>query len=552
MRHLSHRPAHRTPAGLIAPVLATLITAAVLSACGGMEEPPKGPPVGLELEKIGGFTHAGGEASAEITAFDPISQRLFVVNGALASVDVLDFSHPEAPTLIRSIPAASFGTGLAAINSVAVHNGIVALAIEANTKTSPGVVAWLRASDLQPLGTDTVGALPDMLTFTPDGRTLLVANEGEPNSYNQPTSVDPEGSISVIRLGKLKPDATRIERTVVTADFRAFNGEMQRLQAAGVRIYGPNATVAQDLEPEYIAVSDDGRTAWVTLQENNAIAVLDVRNARISDIRPLGLKDHSLAGMGMDPSDRDNVIKIGPVPVKGMYLPDAIASFQAKGKTWLITANEGDARDYTGFAEEVRVAAHCPAGLDPTVFADAATLITNAALGRLNVTRSPNGDRTGKNALGQCTELYSFGGRSFSIWNTDIQRVADSGEDLERLTTQLPNVLFNASNSNNTLESRSASKGPEPEGVTVARFGPKTFAFIGLERVGGVVVYDVSEPSRPRQVSYLNTRDGINGDRGPEGLTYIPADDSPTGEPLLVVGHETSGTTAVYRIRPTY
>lgn len=552
MRHLSHRPAHHTPAGLIAPVLATLVTAAVLSACGGMEEPPKGPPVGLELEKIGGFTHAGGEASAEITAFDPISQRLFVVNGALASVDVLDFSHPEAPTLIRSIPAASFGTGLGAINSVAVHNGIVALAIEANPKTAPGVVAWLRASDLQPLGTDTVGVLPDMLTFTPDGRTLLVANEGEPSSYNQPTSVDPEGSISVIRLGKLKPDATRIERTVLTADFRAFNGEMQRLRAAGVRIFGPNATVAQDLEPEYIAVSEDGRTAWVTLQENNAIAVLDVRNARISDIRPLGLKDHSRAGMGMDPSDRDGAIRIGPVPVKGMYLPDAIASFQAKGKTWLITANEGDARDYTGFAEEVRVAAHCPAGLDPTVFADAATLITNAALGRLNVTRSPDGDRTGKNALGQCTELYSFGGRSFSIWNTDIQRVADSGEDLERLTTQLPNVLFNASNSNNTLESRSASKGPEPEGVTVARFGPRTFAFIGLERVGGVVVYDVSEPSQPRQVSYLNTRDGINGDRGPEGLTYIPADDSPTGEPLLVVGHETSGTTAVYRIRPTY
>lgn len=547
------KPAQRQPAGFIAPVLATLVAAAVLSACGGMEEPPKGPPVGLELEKIGGYAHAGGPSSAEITAFDPISQRLFVVNGALSSVDVLDFSHPEAPTLIRSIPASLFGAGLAAINSVAVQDGIVALAIEANPKTSAGVVGWMRASDLQPLGTDTVGALPDMLTFTPDGRTLLVANEGEPDSYNQTTSIDPEGSISVIRLGKLKPDATRIERTVLTANFQAFNGKKQRLQEAGVRIFGPGATVAQDLEPEYIAVSDDGRTAWVTLQENNAIAVLDVRNARITDVKPLGFKNHNMAGMGMDPSDRDSVIKIGPVPVKGMYMPDAIASFQAKGKTWLITANEGDAREYTGFAEEVRVATHCPAGLDPTVFADVATLIGSAGLGRLNVTNTPNGDRTGKNAAGQCTELYSFGGRSFSIWNTDIQRVADSGEDLERLTTNLPNVLFNASNTNNTLESRSTSKGPEPEGVTVARFGPKTFAFIGLERVGGVVVYDVSEPAKPRQVSYLNTREGADkGDRGPEGLTYISADDSPTGEPLLVVGHESSGTTAVYRIRPTY
>lgn len=553
MRHLSHRPAHRTPAGLIAPVLATLITAAVLSACGGMEEPPQGPPVGLELEKIGGYAHAGGASSAEITAFDPISQRLFVVNGALASIDVLDFSHPEAPTLITSIPASTFGAGLAAVNSVAVHNGIVALAIEANPKTAPGVVAWLRASDLQPLGSDTVGALPDMLTFTPDGRTLLVANEGEPDSYNQPASQDPEGSISVIRLGKLKPDATRIERTVLSADFRAFNGEVQRLRAAGVRIYGPNASVAQDLEPEYITVSDDGRTAWVTLQENNAIAVLDVRNARITDIKPLGFKNHNVAGMGMDPSDRDGAIKIGPVPVKGMYLPDAIASFQAKGRTWLITANEGDARaDWPGFNEETRVAQHCAAGLDPTVFSDAANLIKDASLGRLRITTSPNGGSTGKNAQGLCTELYSFGGRSFSIWSSDVQRVADSGEDFERLTTSLPNVAFNASNDNNTLESRSASKGPEPEGVTVARFGPRTFAFIGLERVGGVAVYDVSEPNKPRQVSYLNTRTGTGGDRGPEGLTYIAADDSPTGEPLLVVGHESSGTTAVYRIRPTW
>ncbi len=558
------KTAQRQPAGFIAPVLATLVAAAVLSACGGMEEPPKGPPVGLELEKIGGFTHAGGTSSAEITAFDPISQRLFVVNGALASIDVLDFSHPEAPTLITSIPASAFGTGLAAVNSVAVHNGIVALAIEASPKTAPGVVAWLRASDLQKLGTDTVGALPDMLTFTPDGRTLLVANEGEPDSYNQPNSQDPEGSISLIRLGKLKPDATRIERTVVTADFRAFNGEMQRLQAAGVRIYGPNATVAQDLEPEYIAVSDDGRTAWVTLQENNALAVVDVRTARVTAIKPLGFKNHNLAGMGMDVSDEDGgtntnsgspLIKIGPVPVKGMYLPDAIASFQAKGKTWLITANEGDARaDWPGFNEETRVRAHCNLGLDPTVFSDAANQILDSNLGRLRITTAPNGNLTGKNAAGQCTELYSFGGRSFSIWSTDVQRVADSGEDFERLTTSLPNVPFNASNAadGTSLDNRSPTKGPEPEGVTVARFGPKTFAFIGLERVGGVAVYDVSEPAQPRRVSYLNTRDGVNGDRGPEGLTYIAADDSPTGEPLLVVGHETSGTTAVYRIRPTY
>jgi len=554
-------PIQRTRATLFA---LSILTAAVLAACGGGDDAPvEATPASLTLEKIGGFAHAGGASSAEITAYDALSKRLFVINGALASVDVLDFSNPTAPTLISSISAASIGAGLAAINSVAVFNGIVALAVETSPKTSNGVVAWVRASDLAVLGTDTVGALPDMLTFTPDGRHLLVANEGEPNSYGQGDSVDPEGSISLIAVSGLTPAATSasLTRTVSMAGFSSFNSQVVALRNAGVRIFGPGATVAQDLEPEYITVSADSKTAWVTLQENNAIAAVDIASKSITAIKPLGFKDHSQAGMGMDVSNEDGTpnsndgvtaVKIGPVPVKGLYMPDAIASYTVGSQTYLITANEGDAREYTGFEEEARVRAHCALGLEPTLFADDTNQLFDSNLGRLLITTTPNGGSDGKNGLGLCTELYSFGARSFTIWNSNVSRVYDSGDEFEQRTQALPNVLFNASNSNNTLDSRSASKGPEPEGVTVATFGNKTFAFIGLERVGGVMVYDVTNPVAPVYTTYLNTRTGATGDRGPEGLTLIKAAESPNGKPLLVVGNETSGTTAVFQLNLTY
>ena len=552
---------------------ASLVMTAALAACGGGSDAPTPPaptapvveatPAGLTLEKIGGYAHAGGASSAEITAYDPLTKRLFVINGALASVDVLDLSNPAAPALITSISAASFGPGLAAINSVAVFNGVVALAVEANPKTSAGVVAWVRASDLAVLGTDTVGALPDMVTFTPDGSHLLVANEGEPNSYGQPDSVDPVGSVSVIALAGVTPTATAatLTRTVSSAGFGSFDGQTASLRTAGVRIYGPGASVSQDLEPEYITVSADSKTAYVTLQENNAIATVDIATRTITSVKPLGFKDHSLAGMGMDVSDRDSVmnanggtavVKIGPVPVKGLYLPDAIASYTAGGRTWLITANEGDAREWTGLVEERSVSSHCSLGLDPTVFSDAANQILDSNLGRLNITTTPNAGIDGKNGAGLCNELYGFGARSFSIWSTEVNRVFDSGDDLEQRTQALANVNFNASNTNNTLDSRSRSKGPEPEGVTVGTFGSKTFAFIGLERVGGVMVYDVTNPNAPVYTTYLNTRTGATGDRGPEGLTLIKAAQSPNGKPLLVVGNEVSGTTAVLQLNLTY
>ena len=517
----------------------SLTLLAALVACGGSDAVEQ-TPVALGLVKLGGFTHQGGEGSAEITAYDAASKKLFVVNGALASLDVLDLTNPAQPTLLKTVTMASLWAGAGAANSVAIHQGMVALAVQASDKTKPGRLIVLRASDYAVLGTAVVGALPDMVTFTPDGKTLLLANEGEPNSYGLPDSVDPEGSISVVDVSGLSLTSSNVVLTAKTADFKAFNDQKDALIASGVRIFGPGATVAQDMEPEYITVSADGKTAYVTLQENNAMAIVDIASAKVTAIKPFGYKDHSLAGNGLDASDKDSAVNIKTWPVLGMYLPDAIASYSVAGQTYLITANEGDARaDWPGYSEEARVK---DLALSPAL----AALKSDAQLGRLTVTKSQGA------VNGVYEKLYAYGTRSFSIWNAQGQQVFDSGDQLEQLTKDLPQAKFNASHAGNAQDDRSDNKGPEPEGVIVAQFGQKHYAFIGLERVGGVVVYDVSNPARPVYETYINTRNGATGDLGPEGMHFVPADKSPNGKPLLVIGNEISGTTAIYQINLKY
>ncbi|MCB9099412.1 MAG: choice-of-anchor I family protein [Anaerolineales bacterium] len=878
--------------------------------------------------------------AAEILAYDPETQRLFVVNAEDVSVDILNISDPTSPTRVNRIDAAEFG---GSANSVAVKDGLAAVAIEAETKQDPGQVVFLD-TDGNLLNSVEVGALPDMVTFTPDGQKVLVANEGEPNDDY---TVDPEGSISIIDISGGAENAT-----VVTADFTAFNDQLDSLTAAGVRIFGPDASVAQDLEPEYIAVSSDSATAYVTLQEANALAVVDLNGGSVTNIVPLGFKDYSaslrtydfanlpvlgttaagqditlggfsglyfeginpvngnlifvthpdrgpnaepvdtdgdgvnerpfplpdyqariirfeanpatgkaevieqigltradgtpitglpnlagdsglayadelptdlqgnvldddpfgadlegvviapdntywmvdeyrpaiyhfdaagvlidrfvpegsnnsgvdvgteaipavfaqrranrgfeavayqdgklyafiqspidnpdvendanskasivnrilefdtatgtttgqyvylieggasdkigdavsigngemlvierdsavgagalkkvfhislagatnlndlaesivgpggtlesldaegLAAAGIEPvqktlyvdliaagylagdkaeglalidenriavlndndfqligtfnvetgllddnpdpvqpvlgiitlnnafdaSNEDGMINITSWPVLGMYQPDAIATFEANGQTYLITANEGDSRDYDGFSEETTVG---EVELDPDAFPNAAELQAPSAMGNLKITNTL-GDTDGD---GDYDKLYAFGGRSFSIWDTNGKLVYDSSAMIEQVTAAAFPDYFNASNDANDFDDRSDSKGPEPEGVATGVIDGRTYAFIGLERMGGIVTVDVTDPANPTFVDYTNNRDfsgdpeaGTAGDLGPEGLVFISAEDSPIEQPLLAVANEVSGSTSLYAI----
>ncbi|NEO58374.1 MAG: alkaline phosphatase [Okeania sp. SIO3B5] len=514
--------------------------------------------IGLSFTPVG--TYATGvfdESASRITAFDPNSERLFVVNDDSLAIDVLDISNPKTPDLDFSIDLGLFGN-FGGVNSVAYSKDIFAVAVENEIITDPGEVLFFN-KDGDRLNQVTVGALPDLLTFTQDGTKLLVANEAEPDGYLQ-GDVDPEGSVSIIDLSNGVGNLTQGD--VTFAGFNDFNAQVDQLRAEGVRIFGPGSTVAQDLEPEAIAISEDGKTAWVTLQENNAIGILDVETATFTDIVALGFKDHNLPGNGIDGSDQDGVVNIDNYPVFGMYQPDEIASYTVGGKTYLVTANEGDSRDYDGFNEETEVAEE---DLDPQAFPNADILQQDDTIGRLEITNTL-GDTDND---GEFEELYAFGSRSFSIWDEKGALVFDSGDDLEQITAKLFPEFFNSNNDeNDSFDNRSDNKGPEPEGVAIGQIGNRTLAFIGLERIGGFITYDVSNPLAPKFISYTNNRDfsvefdlddeedpdptdeqlAAVGDLGPEGLTFISAEDSPNGKALLVVANEVSGTTTLYEI----
>lgn len=593
-------------------------------------------PSSIKLALAGRYESAiFGQSAAEIVAFDPATQQGFVVNAHRGELDVLDMSNPSAPVKSGVIAVSDIAEG-AQVNSVAIYKGLIAIAIEAANKTEPGFVAIYLADDLSKVAHVQVGALPDMLTFTPDGQALLVANEGEPSDDYQ---VDPEGSIAIIDVSDLNAIT---QESVRIASFTSFNDKKAELIAAGVRIYGPNASVAQDVEPEYIAVAADSKTAWAVLQENNAVAAIDITTGTVTHVLPLGFKDHGIAGNGLDVSDTEGAINVQPWPgVKGIYHPDAMSAYSVAGKTYLVTANEGDARAWgentpeyfgtagaapcngdtsKGFVEEFRVKhlvhrngfdrrcgddlpAHlrtlaAGALLNPTVFNYCGAIAGNPGncreddlLGRLNVTWTmgyqthqdgtpvlykadgtlPAADESGDRLM--YDELYAYGARSYAIWDTtDMSLVFESGDFLEQYLASDDCMLgsnrnipckdwFNSNHEEgNSFDNRSDNKGPEPEGLTIGKIGNKHFLFLGLERMGGVMVFDITNPVAPVFQDYLNSREVWNeadpalnlantGDLGPEGLFFVPAKHSPTGQPMLMVGNEVSGTTSVYHIQ---
>jgi hypothetical protein len=938
--------------------LATILPASLLAQTGSV------------MRQIGRYTQRPVQydvAGAEIVAYDAGSRTCVFSNGGSNKIVFLNMADPANPVFIREVALASFG-GI--VNSVAVHNGLVAVALEdATNKTLNGKVVFFTIGGVFQREV-TVGALPDMLTFTPDGTRVVVCNEGEPlNDY----AADPEGSVSIISLANGVAGAT-----VATATFTILNGKQDSLRAMGVRIYGRNATVAQDLEPEYAAVSADGRTAYVTLQENNALAIVDLATATVTRVVALGYKDYStglprvttypwtqrpllgttaagqniqlggfsglwftgygsdtnklrflthpdrgpnaepavldgvrkrpfalpdyqaevisfemdqrtgeftvlqrtplfrrvnnatvpisgrpnlqagtqglaytdeigvdlfgnpipndpygadlegivVAGDGTwwlvdeyraaiynvattgevlgryvpqgtaasvnaapgtygieslpavyakrranrgfeavaiegnilyafiqspidDPDDaadntskrssfcrilafdvvtkqvvgeylypmfetafgadkigdavslgagrfmvverddatglrarkylfeidlkgatniatatfnlptgktieqltfaecaqagvrpvykrrsvylpgagygdvdkveglarinattfaviNDNDFGVGgsvlpsppdgritvndanvPVlgvlrfdvpngfdgcdrdgagsaaainirnwPVYGMYQPDAISAVTLQGQTYLITANEGDAREWGNFVEEARLSSSSIV-LDPAFAAAWPLIKTNPQLARLNVVNNI-GDIDGD---GDYDQLYTLGGRSFSVWNVDGNLLWDSGNEFETRLASIYPQNFNAGHTTNAMDDRSDNKGPEPEGITAGVINDSTYAFIALERIGHTMMYNITNPRAPRFTDYVNSRNmtitpsattvdnGTVGDLGPESTIFVPAQAGTGFVDLLIAGNEVSGTVSTYQVR---
>jgi hypothetical protein len=471
-------------------------------------------PQAFQFKEIGSIK-LGGIGASEISAYDPTTKRLFVVNNSadLNRIDVIDLKQPSAPVVTGKILMDPYG---GFVNSVAVSNGKLAAAIEAKVKQAAGKCVVFNTADLAEIKQITVGALPDMVTFSPDGNFILTANEGEPSDdYTN----DPEGSISVINVAA--------GYTVKTLNFAGFESYATILKKKGFRMYGPKATLAKDVEPEYITVSADSKTAWVTLQENNAIAKLDLNLQVITDVFPLGFKDYGIANNAFDFSDKDSKVGFGAyAKVKGMYTPDAIAVVEKDGIPYLFTANEGDAREYTAFAEIKRVK---DLSLDFANFPFGAAWKSDAVLGRLNVTTTL-GDTDGD---GDFDELYSMGARSMSVWNglTGAQ-IYDSQNEVDMRS--IAAGLYD--------DARSDDKGSEPEGISIGKIGNRTYAFLGCERTDALMIFDVTNPRYPSFIMTLATGDA------PEGVIFIPADKSPNGNPIIVVSSENDGVVKFYSL----
>lgn len=516
-------------------------------------------PTPLDLELLG-RTPAGGEATAEIAAFDPKTKRVFATDAENDQLDVFDFSKPTAPLALAPIDLSAYGAGP---NSVVYLSSLraVAVAVEAANVGEPGSVVVFDAKKGTHLASFPAGALPDMVTTSEDERYLLVANEGEPASDG---SVDPEGSVTVIDL---KRGLKKAE--VETADFHDVP------LRGPVRVFTPGSTVEQDLEPEYITVNGDW--AWVSIQEANAVGLLDIEEGEFVSVRSLGFKNLGLPENAFDATDKDKAPTIEPHQgVYGMYQPDAISAFTVKvrvpdrwpsdwdwlGKgfddatddrqalhgfqkpryitrTLIATANEGDARDWDFFAEEARVE---DLALAPEVFPPTAG--DEKQLGRLTVTTTLGNT----DADPDYEQLYAFGGRSMSLLSPGGRVVYDTGDQLERLSATLDAASFNKDNATSNVDNRSDNKGPEPEAVTTGEVGGHTYAFLAAERSGMIYAFDLSStPGEAEFAGWINTREG---DLGPEGIELVSRWESPTGKAMLLVTYEISGTVAAYSVTP--
>ena len=527
-----------------------LVFAAVLSSstqCLAAEVKVEGLENGkaINLEKIGGydsgFSNKDGGV-AEIISYDKMKNQAWVVNGATGKLDILSLDQVtggisekmsakslDIPAIIaKAAPDFQYGD----MTSVAVHGekGIVAVALQDVDYNKHGYAAIL-TTDGELLTMIEAGCQPDNIVFTPDGRKILVANEGEPREGIGEGIVDPAGSVTVITL-----DAADVQKsTAVTVDFEVFDSQRETLIADGIIMVKDNLP-SVDFEPEYITATD--QKAYIALQENNAIAILDLDTKEYSGVYSLGYKDLSGEKDALDLVE-DGVYEAKTYDAVSAYMPDGIAVYETDGKTYILTANEGDAREWGDYCNEIKA----------TVTATDGTEAEKVRVINAEVT---NGLPEGKTVL--------YGARSFSIYRVDndgLTQVFDSGNDFEVKTAGYFPAYFNISNDDNAFDSRSPKKGPEPESVVIGKVEGRTYAFVALERIGGIMVYDITHPEKADFCNYINTRDfsedpeaveKLTGDIAPEGLAFIPAEDSHSATPVLLAAYEVSGTVGAYAV----
>lgn len=487
----------------------------------------------LQIAKIAGYdsgivNEEGG--SAEIIQYNSDTQMYYVVNGTSGTLDIVPRTAYTDENQVQGIKfdlktklqdiRSEFVYGDMTSVAVSTEKDLIGVAVQAAGTNDNGVIVLMDYKQ-NIVAVIEAGVQPDMVTFTKDGNKILTANEGEPREGYGEGTVDPMGTITVADISSGVENAS-----VQNVTFESWDARREELTEAGV-IIKKNTNPSVDFEPEYIAVNNEGSRAYVALQEANAIATIDLTTNTVTSVKSLGFKDHSLEENALDVLKKDEMIQIQTEPYYGIYMPDGISIYEVAGTEYLITANEGDSREWGDYINEVEEKIGETGS--KVVFFDTS-------------------DYDGVDEDKQ----YLFGGRSFAIYNAaTMEQVYESGSDFETKTAEVLADYFNCSNDDKSMDDRSGKKGPEAESVVVGEVNGNTYAFIGIERIGGVMIYDITNPENSTFVNYINSRDfaeDIAGDVSPEGLSFVPASESLSGNAELLAAHEVSGTVAIYEI----
>ena len=474
----------------------------------------------IELKTLSTLQIGKGEGYSEIIKYNPLTQKAYLTASKKKSIIVINLSKPKNPIIEYELDLTKGAIKSGNITSVATSNKYVAASISSGIA---GINGEVQIFDLNGnfIKSFEVGDLPDSLDFSNNGRYIVVANEGEPsNDY----TTNSEGSVSIIDL---KAGIKNASTTTL---------KIQGPAPKGTHSPNPRATFSENAEPEYVAITKDNKYAFVSLQEVNAIAKINLETKIIETIHGLGFKDVST--IAHDYSDKDDGINWNKFPVKMMYQPDTISTISINDTNYIISANEGDSQDYKGYSEETRVG---KVVLDKVKFPNRDVLQKPTMLGRLKTTTA-KGDVDGD---GDIDQIYAYGGRSFSIWDDRGTLIFDSGNDFEKIIAQNSPTYFNANGGPKKVDERSDDKGPEPEAITTGTIDNRHYAFIGMERNNAIFTYDITEPSKSKIVSY---KAPLKDHNSIESLIFIPADKSPNGKNILIGAYELSGSIVIFEV----
>ena len=519
--------------------------------------------------------------SGEVVSFSPTQDTLAVTDNSAggvrlyrhnttafanhATVDVAAWftANPVGGFVYSDVTSVALSTDGSGIGVAAAINGSTVNVGGTNYTTSIPQLGRLVFFNLETgavIGSVAAGYHPDMVAIK-NGK-VAVANEAQhawagSGAVNIATfdSVQQPGSVTVADLAGLDSStlaAALATLPVTTTDFSGVSGLISGLRDhTSFEIPANTKAKYFHIEPEYIAFSPDNTQLFVGLQENNAIAVLDLATNTWLNITGLGQQ-----AITIDASDDDDLFDVTNACF-GLPMPDSLATWTAAGNTYIITANEGDARVDDGDIQRLSAANTTyglAAGFTPSV--------VNNDFGRLNILRdqslngpvlpttSPNSD---------INKIVSMGTRGLSLWKKEADNSVSfvSHLPLESELFARDPQRHNANNGGlkTAFDSRSDDKGPEPEAVAVTTLaGGTVIAVAGLERQNGVIVVDITNPASPQVLRYIN--DSGQGLISPETVTIIDAPNSPTGTVLAVVGYEgiidsnVAGGVGVYEINP--